>query len=377
MTGAPPDAFAVVERVVHLLEQGAQTATYKHAVLLGLIEVCQQSTGKGGVPPDVITTRQLAEAVVALYWSHTRPWPSAPSLVLRQNASARAEVGSSTIVGRVHAFRQRIDGETTVATPLVRAKVLAPERWEQLLDEVEWILVEMPLPKLQRVGGRDETWLYVLGFDDGAHRPSRAAVRRSRLGARGDFDNRIQLLPGVGEALVRLAVLLRAFIQQQWAQKVAHLNQLEEARLELFLFGQDRENLAPVRAPLSDLQRGRCFYCDGRLRADHTQVDHFLPWVRLPENGLANLVVADRTCNGQKRDFLADHLLLRRWRERLELQGTALAALSAANDWELAEERTLKGARALYGALPAQSRLWGGRDRWTQSGAEDLLGVLG
>ena len=36
------------------------------------------------------------------------------------------------------------------------------------------------------------------------------------------------------------------------------------------------------------LQGGRCFYCEDALRGP-TDVDHFIPWARYPDNGLDNL----------------------------------------------------------------------------------------
>jgi hypothetical protein len=53
-----PIAFA--ERVVALLDEGAFTATYKYAVLLGLLDVVLERTSATGEPPSVVTTRQLA-----------------------------------------------------------------------------------------------------------------------------------------------------------------------------------------------------------------------------------------------------------------------------------------------------------------------------
>ena len=64
------DAIGFAERVVALLDEGAFTATYKYAVLLGLLDVVLERTGRAGEPPDVVTTRQLAEKVVELYRPH-------------------------------------------------------------------------------------------------------------------------------------------------------------------------------------------------------------------------------------------------------------------------------------------------------------------
>lgn len=73
----PPDGrsdpYAVVERVIQLLDEGSFVSTYKHAVLLGLIDVCTRQ-GLRAMPTSMVTTRQLAEAVIELYWPQTRHW---------------------------------------------------------------------------------------------------------------------------------------------------------------------------------------------------------------------------------------------------------------------------------------------------------------
>jgi 5-methylcytosine-specific restriction endonuclease McrA len=220
----------------------------------------------------------------------------------------------------------------------------------------------MPLPKLQRVRGQDARWLYEIGWNDTDQPPSRGQVRAYQRGRASTFDNQIRLLPGVGLALARLHGVLRPFIQHQWAAKVASLNGLPEADLPRFLFGADRTNLEPVRQGLVELQGGACFYCGGPLRDVH--VDHFLPWARHPDDGLANLVAADRICNEQKRDYLASASLLNAWRRRLDDQLPVLGQVAAAAGWEVGEKRTLGAARSLYLPLPEDTRLWAGRGRW-------------
>ncbi|MSP93592.1 MAG: hypothetical protein EXR79_17670 [Myxococcales bacterium] len=359
------DPITVVERVLQLLDEGVFVSTYKHAVLLGLVDLCVELADRDGAPPDAVTTRQLAEKVVALYWNQARPWTGTHGGVLRQNSSVANEVGAKSIVGLVHAFRASLNA-AGMTTPLVRAHHLQSAGWSRLVEEVEWLLIVMLLPKLQRAGGEDVPWLYRVTWNDADQQPTRADVRayqRHLIGAR--FDNQIRLLPGVGVALSRLHGVLRPVIQLQWAAKVARLNQLEEALLPEFLFGCERVSLEPVRQGLVELQRGVCFYCAGSLRRGEVHVDHFLPWSRHPDDGLANLVAADATCNGQKRDYLASEVHLHRWRHRLTERRSALAEVAVDACWELADERTLGAARALYLPLPDDTRLWAGRGRWS------------
>ena len=68
------DALALAERVLAILEEGNFSATYKYAVFTAILDLCIEKASKHGVPPETLTTRQLAERVLALYWSHVTPY---------------------------------------------------------------------------------------------------------------------------------------------------------------------------------------------------------------------------------------------------------------------------------------------------------------
>ncbi len=61
-----PGAIGLAERLLALLDMGAFTATYKYAVLLGLLDCCLERTTADGRAPDVITTYRLAVKVTEL-----------------------------------------------------------------------------------------------------------------------------------------------------------------------------------------------------------------------------------------------------------------------------------------------------------------------
>jgi hypothetical protein len=54
-------------------------------------------------------------------------------------------------------------------------------------------------------------------------------------------------------------------MRQQNLKIVGEITDLNE-----FLFGSERTPLAVVRPVLLDLQRGRCFYCNGTLQPAHS-----------------------------------------------------------------------------------------------------------
>ncbi len=351
----------VAECVLELLEEGRTSATYKQAVLVALLDLCLEKTRANGSPPDSVTTRELAEKVISLYWPQVRIWSDAEAdakgRILVQNKSGRATEQGGGILALIHDFRRIAEAASGRSASLWSARSQHQTAWEQLVHDVEWTLIEMPLPKLQRIGSHDMPWLYEIPWDDGANKPRRGDVRAYQQGRGGPFQNVVRLRPGVGRALQQLNGLLRPFVLQHWSDQVARMNRLSATRLPEFLFGADREALSPVRAGLLRLQEGRCFYC-ARAIASAAEVDHFLPWSRHPDNALHNLVVADAACNGDKRDFLASARHVARWRERNGSREGTLADLARGLDWEAGSERILGTARAVYAQVPEDGRLW-------------------
>ena len=148
----------VAERVLRLLDEGRYTATYKQAVLVALMDLCLERTQRDGSPPDTLTTRQVAEKVVALYWPHTREWATpAGGRILVQNASGSRDTlqRGGGIVAKIRAFREDAEHLAPGAPSLGVARARRPGAYRRLFDDVEWTLVHMPLPKLQRIGDRN------------------------------------------------------------------------------------------------------------------------------------------------------------------------------------------------------------------------------
>jgi hypothetical protein len=350
MTSRQPDIFSFGEKVLVILEEGTFTATYKFAVLLALVDLCMEQAGAGGEGPRTISTRDLAAKVVEIYWPHTRDFATRDrAKFLRQNAGGQAEILSA-----IRRHRDRHGGDPT--EPLSRTRRRAPEAFERLIEFVEFKLIEMPLPRLQKLGKSEDRFLYDFRWNP--------EVRRSDLRAIY-FDRRIHLREGVSDFVIQLAGLLRPLIQRRWASMVARLNVdiLQTAELEDFLFGATRVDLAPIRQPLRAIQENRCFYCQEPIRGPAC-VDHFIPWARHPDDGIENLVVTDPKCNANKRDFFASVVHLSRWKEeRLSNTATAsaLADIAERQQWERHPEKTATVARSLYRRLPAGSTLWNQR----------------
>ncbi len=344
MTSSHPvdDTIRFAERLLVLLDRGGRSATYKFAVLIGLMDLCLEQSVADGSAPSMVTTYQLAEKVVALYWRQARPFETEQTL--QQNSGSQAKIISLIVTFQgVHS--------PDPSSSLHRAQLHARAAFEALLRDVEWVLIKMPLPKLQRIGRSSTPFIYKIAWDD--------EVTRRQITA-PDFDNRILFVDRAADHLVRLTGLMRPLIQRQWTGMVAQLNGHPEFHLGQFLFGQERISLQPAREPLLAIQAGRCFYCEKPISKD-PQVDHFLPWSRHADNGLDNLVIADRTCNSAKSDHLAAVEHIARWSEHLGRHDHELTSIAETLSWERDRPRTINVVRAIYSRLPGDVQLWRSR----------------
>ncbi len=161
----------------------------------------------------------------------------------------------------------------------------------------------------------------------------------------------------MGDWLVSLGGLLRPLVELHWTRAVAAFSNepLPEDHLRQFLFGSDRVSLRSVGPGLREAQAGRCFYCRQPLPASGVEVDHFVPWSRLPNDALGNLVLADPRCNNDKRDHYADLDLLARWADR---PAEILSQVAEDAGWPLQLSRSKQVARGLYAHLPSGTALW-------------------
>lgn len=343
---AEQEPLAFAQLLLGLIDEGRRTATYKLALLLALLDCSLLQTDAQGRPGRRISTRTLAARVVHLYWPQVQPFSldGAPATVLSQSSQRRA-----VTVDAVAHLRELASARGL--TTLHGAVSSLPGEYETCLDLVELNFVQMPLGKLQRpagvVGNAYPRFLY----PDDAFTES---VTLARLRAR---PLEVVLEPGVADALVSLSGLLRPLLELHWTREVARFNaaSLAEDRLRDHLFGASRVSLQRVLPGLTELQHGRCFYCRTALAKGQSDVDHFIPWSRVPNDTLANLVVAHRRCNNAKRDHFAalDHLESFAQRHRPDL-----AEVARSLDWPLHSAEARRTAVSLYAHLPVGSQLW-------------------
>jgi len=341
----PAAAAGFAERLLEVIDSGRRTATYKLALLMALLDLCARRGGPDGRAPSVLYTREIAERVAAIYWPQMMPYRRGPAVIeLRQITLPR-----SAITGAVLELRRA--AEATGVTSLSLARQRLAGEYAQMLDRVEVAVAEQPLPRLQTVGSAEQAlpFLYDIGWGP------RESFSPRRLRRAGPAGLPVRLRPGASEQLVRLAPLIRPLVELHWTRMVATINHVatEEQDLYRHLFGRDR--LVPpkaLREGLASLQAGRCFYCREPFHRA-PEADHFIPRVRCGIDAVENLVLADRSCNNDKRDLIPAPPLVDAWASRnREHQGT-LASLASICGWDSDPAGTLAVARTIYRHLPA------------------------
>jgi hypothetical protein len=288
-----------LRRVGRILDEGRFTTTYKFALLVALANL----SVKHGADDDrrlELALPMIAREFADLHWGMSRPFGSQHGKVLRfatdkrKQASVILAVASHAATGRATHARER--------------RYRSAE--DALLRSIATTIRRDVLYRLQAVGPASSSgaapadqFLYEHPAD-----PRECGRMQS-----------IVLKPGVAACFRSLAQVVVPMVQARWALWVRRNNPeiCPDAEVETFLFGSPRINLLEHARPLYELQRGRCFYTGARLRSTADgAVDHFLPRARYALDDPLNLVLAKKTVNGSKRDFLASERHLEAWRLR-------------------------------------------------------------
>lgn len=289
-TPTPEEQVHFLRNIQRLLAEGLFVASYKFALVRALADLSVLKGEDSGTPLE-LDTRDIAAKFVELYWKQSRPFQLAAGtsgLILQQNTGKQAAIISKIV-----------DTQQTCGASLFRLKQSAPDRWSELVAEVDQVVRTMPLWKLQTVGDERLDFLY------------------ENL----DRGNRITLKAGVAYCLRAFYELIRDLIEGAWVRFVQRVNTNNLGGitdLGTFLFGQERGSLDLYRPILMDLQHGICLYCQKSLPKE-AHVDHFIPWSRYPADLGHNFVLAHNHCNNAKSDYLAAEKHLAAWAERNRL----------------------------------------------------------
>ena len=318
-------------RIQRLLAEGSFVATYKHALLLSIADICvEKGDDSGG--RLLVTTSELAEKFISYYWRQSLPYHPAgrPGAVLKQNTGRQAAV-----IGSIIKAREAYGGS------LPRLKTNAAD-WKRLTREVAETIRVMPLWKLQTIGRNRVEFLY-------DHDPQEG--------------HEVLLKEGVCYCLRLFYGLVHELVRGAWLRFVRGVSEnrmlLGDATdLSDFMFGSSRAALDVYRPVLTEYQGGKCFYCLRALK-DRTDVDHFIPWSRYPVDFGHNFVLAHGSCNTKKSDRLAAVEHLERWCERTIKHGRDLARAFQERNIVHDENASWQVTAWAYGqAQAAGSLLW-------------------
>ncbi len=294
----PPEAqLSFLSKLQRLFAEGDFTATYKYALLVALADLAVEYGADDGAEL-VVSTRQIGERFIGLYWKHATPYGTGTGTVdtgpgvLVQNLGAQAAV-----VSAIAAFRNAV----SASSPQSASKHPA---YRGLLSGVTTTVSAQPLNFLQNFGGATDEFLY------------------ERLG-----KGKVRLKPGVAYCLRRFQPLVQQLARTHWIDHIKSnrrnqsvLGQNDD--LGEFLFRLSRQSLLQIGEGLRKLDGKGCFYCG--LPLGDADVDHFIPFSLYPRDLAHNFVLAHPACNRSKSDMLAAKRHLERWLERLVRHGDAL-----------------------------------------------------
>ncbi|MCB5161585.1 HNH endonuclease [Marinomonas algarum] len=279
------DFIAYVQR---LLVEGDFSATYKFALLHAIADVCVEQATIADDAPLVIELPTLADKLITLYWHHATPFSSQhenEDALLKQNTGKQSKIISMLFDCQQKNIRNlRQLKQSPLYKPTFTAAMTT--------------LKNGPLWRLQILARQEECFLY----------PHTQSTKHITLNA------------GIAHCFRRFYDLITYLAKNAWLQKIQSIkhNQVligSQSLVQDFLFGLDRQALSKAKPVLVDLQSDLCFYCRKPMKND-TEVDHFIPFSRYSHDLAHNFVAAHRTCNNNKRDYLAAPKHRTHWQEQ-------------------------------------------------------------
>lgn len=283
----PEEQVKFLRNIQRLLSEGQFTASYKFALVQAIADLSVLNGEDTGATLE-LSTKEIAAKFIDLYWQQARPFQlerDASHLILKQNTGQQA-----AIINKIVIAQQEFSGS------LFRLKQKGADKWVTLVAEVEQVVRDYPLKRLQTICEEKFNFLYEYPEDD-------------------DY---ITLKSGVAFCFRAFYKIIRDFIEAEWVRFVQKVNSKKLGNvvdLSTFLFGQERNSLEAYQPILFEIQRGVCLYCQGTL-TEKKHVDHFVPWSRYPIDIGQNFVLVHETCNKSKSDFLAAENHLATWFER-------------------------------------------------------------
>ncbi len=243
------------------MRHASMSASYKPALLKALVRACRASD-------DVlIPLERLGDEFAQMYWNQVVIYH------LRQSTSLTKE---SEAIKAIRATADRHHARRLADLPPEGRKALARGMARVLtINVLNAFHVSAPksMPRLYRWShGADAILL-----ETAAHR-----------------------------FIVENGVALEMIANYHWAEFLESRNRLAPRIIQkVSRLGAKRKSLNPFLRIVQGADREVCFYCGVEV-GEHRplEIDHVIPWSFLLEDPLWDLVVACRTCNAEKRDWL-------------------------------------------------------------------------
>lgn len=261
-----------------LLQEGDFSSTYKFAFLHALADIC---TEKKVNPNDslAITFDEIVDKLILLYWQHAKPFSAGIEKcsgygILLQNSGKQAKIISDITSLQLEGIRNLSQAKKSFL-------------WKSIYRNTLNTLKQGPLWRLQILSKQDDCFFFPHNKE----------------------QNFILLNRGVAGCFRQFHDLVVQFTRQGWIEKISKIQENQSTigrggELSKFLFGTNRSSLSQAVGVLSEIQQGECFYCNKPITSS-PEVDHFIPFSKYGNDLGHNFVLAHKSCNNNKSDYLA------------------------------------------------------------------------
>jgi hypothetical protein len=217
------DPQTLHRNLIHVLQHGLRTSTYKLATMSAIVDYSVEHRPPEPAAELDVSISELARRVIELYWRQTEPFDG---IQLRQSTSPQPR-----ILDAINALR-RAAGARDGGASIAEASERVPGVYRRVVIDVSICIAQQPLPRLQRLPGSAKSIAFL--YDDSFLHDK---VKLSELLRR---NSAIRLYPGVADGLATLQSPLARTLRGMWVEDVLRLNRLaaeQRPRLERHLFG--------------------------------------------------------------------------------------------------------------------------------------------
>ena len=295
-------ADSLMQTVTRIVDRGLKTNSYKLALLRSLVAIACKSTSA----PLRVTKFDLAEQFVERYW---------PLALLFRVRQATLPDKDPVVMRLIRKEQGRLMFRDTMSAHKYRRRY--PADYKGLIASVARQAFDDVLPRFHTVHKRlVEPHLYRL---------EEAGITIE--------TNACNFLREHARCIDLLAIAGWVAFTEQFTSAPKLFEKIEGT-------APSRKALAGYRTFLGTIDGFVCFYC-GAPVTPNAPVDHLVPWAFVAEDKIKiwNLVIACKSCNGQKSSSVAGSDFIERLIERNEILLSTVEALPSPIKRELVEWR--------------------------------------